>query len=128
MKGGFLMVLASFYPYSKSAGYESSTGLIVDKIKKVLYIQCSSEYHDKVTKFYNQLLLLSKYWGLGDSISVETVHEEFTPEYIFTIQIPKNLSKKEKNDIFMKLNFQMEHYCKSNNMFNFFKDAHIIFE
>ena len=123
------MVFTSFYPYSKSDKYGSSTELIVDKLKKVLFIQSSSEYHDsEVTKFYNKLLFLSKYWGLGDNISVETVHEEFTPEYIFTIQIPRNISKKDKDDIFMKLNFQMEHFCKSNNMFSFLKDAYIIFE
>ena len=71
---------------------------------------------------------LSKYWGLGEHISVETVYDEFTPEYIFTISIPKGISKDEENDIFMKLNFQMERFCKDNNMFSFLKDAYIIFE
>lgn len=123
------MVLTNIDPYSKSGKYGSSTELIVDKLKKVLNIHDSSEYQDnEVTKFYNRLLYLSKYWGLGDNISVETVHEEFTPEYIFTIQIPKNISKKDENEIFMKLNFQMEQFCRSNDMFSFLKDAYIIFE
>lgn len=123
------MVLTNINPYSKSSKYGSSTELIVDKLKKVLNIHDSSEYQDnEVTKFYNRLLYLSKYWGLGDNISVETVHEEFTPEYIFTIQIPKNISKKDENEIFMKLNFQMEQFCRSNDMFSFLKDAYIIFE
>ena len=58
----------------------------------------------------------------------ETVFDEFTPEYIFTITIPRGMSKDEENDIFMKMNFQMERYCKDNNMFSFLKDAYIIFE
>ena len=123
------MILDRMYPYSSSVKYGSDAPLIMDEVKNFLNIFVRNGYNDnEVTKFYNQLLLLSKSFGLGDSISVETVHEEFTPEYIFTIQIPKHFSKNEKNDIFRKLNFQIERFCKSNNMVNFLKDAYIIFE
>lgn len=122
------MILDRMYPYSHPK-YDSASPLIMDKVKNFFNIPVRNEYHDnEVTKFYNKLVLLSKSWGLGDNISVETVHEEFTPEYIFTIQIPKHFSKNEKNEIFMKLNFQMERFCKSNNMVSFLKDAYIIFE
>ena len=74
-------------------------------------------------KVHNRLIAfvvsLSKHWGLGEHISVETVYDEFTPEYIFTIPVPVEMSKEEENKIFMKMNFQMECFCKDNNMFNF---------
>ena len=103
--------------------------LLVDFVKKLLHVKNRNEYQDNnVSRFYNKLLSLSKRWGLGEQISVEKVFDEFTPEYIFTISIPKSITKDKENDIFMIMNFQMERFCKDNNMFNFLKDAYIIFE
>ena len=125
------MILESNFPYSNStAKYESNKEpLLVDFVKKLLHVKDRNGYQDNnVSMFYNKLLSLLKHFGLGDHISVETVFDEFTPEYIFTISIPEGMSKDEENDIFMKINFQMEYFCKDNNMFNFLKDAYIIFE
>ena len=125
------MILESNFPYStNTARYRSNEDpLLVDFVKELLHVKDRNEYQDNnVSIFYNKLLSLSKYWGLGEHISVETVFDEFTPEYIFTISIPKGMSKNEENDIFMKMNFQMERFCKDNNMFSFLKDAYIIFE
>ena len=98
-------------------------------LNKLLHVNDCNEYHENnVSMFYNKLVSLSKYWGLGEQISVERVFDEFTPEYIFTISVPQGMSKDEENDIFMKMNFQMECFCKDNNMFSFLKDAYIIFE
>ena len=125
------MISEIIFPYSNNTvKYKSKEEpLLVDFVKKLLHVKDRNEYQDNnVTMFYNKLLSLSKHWGLGDEISVETVFDEFTPEYIFTISIPKGITKNEENDIFMKMNFQMERFCKDNNMFNFLKDAYIIFE
>lgn len=114
--------------YLNSIKYDSDNPLM-DKVKDLLRTPILKLYQDNnVTKFYNELLLLSNCWGLGDNVSVETVYEEFTPEYIFTIKIPKHFSKHDENEIFMKLNFQMEHFCKSNDMLDFLREAYIIFE
>lgn len=125
------MILENTYPYSNNpAKYGSNKDpSLVDIVKKLLNIADRNEYQDNnVTRFYNKLVSLSKHWGLGEHISVETVYDEFTPEYIFTIPVPVGMSKEEENKIFMKMNFQMECFCKDNNMFNFLKDAYIIFE
>ena len=125
------MISEIIFPYSNNTvKYKSKEEpLLVDFVKKLLHVKDRNEYQDNnVTMFYNKLLSLSKHWGLGDEISVETVFDEFTPEYIFTISIPKGITKNEENDIFMKMNFQMERFCKDNNMLNFLKDAYIIFE
>lgn len=125
------MILESNFPYStNTVRYRSNKDpLLVDFVKKLLHVNDRNGYQDNnVSMFYNKLLSLSKHWGLGEHISVETVFDEFTPEYIFTISIPSGMSKEEENDIFMKMNFQMERFCKDNNMFSFLKDAYIIFE
>lgn len=108
---------------------ESENTPLIDYIKSLFNIKNSNEYHNNdITKFYHKLLSLSKQFELGDNISFETVYEEFTPEYIFTIQIPRSLSKEMENEIFFKINAQMTHFCKLNNMSDFLKDAYIIFE
>ena len=125
------MILESNLPYSNNTvKYRpNEEPLLVDFVKKLLHVKDRNGYQDNnVSMFYNRLLSLSKHWGLGEDISVETVFDEFTPEYIFTITIPGGMSKDEENDIFMKMNFQMERCCKDNNMSNFLKDAYIIFE
>ncbi len=86
----------------------------------------SNEYPNKnLTNFHHKLLSLAKQYDLGDNISFETVYEEFAPEYIFTIQVPKNISKEMENELFFKINTHMTHFCKINNMSNFLKDAYI---
>ena len=124
------MIFESIFPYfNNTTKYNSNEEpLIIDFVKEILKVKDRNEYHDNVSIFYNKLLSLSKHWGLGEQISVEKVFDEFTPEYIFTISIPKGMSKDEENDIFMKMNFQMERFCKEKNMFSFLKDAYIIFK
>ena len=121
------MVLSSFYPYSKSAGYESSTGLIVDKLKKVLYIQDSSEYHDnEVTKFYNKLVSVSKQFGLSENISIDTIYDGKVPEKVFTIHCDTNLSKEQKYSASELVHNCMKSFSKSEGLQDFFKDAYIL--
>lgn len=108
---------------------KSANTLLIDHIKKLFNIRDSNKYHNNdLTKFYHRLLSLAKQFDLGKNITIEKVYEEFTPEYIFTIQVPRSLSKEMENEIFFKINTHMTHFCKMNNMPDFLKDAYIIFE
>ena len=121
------MILDSIYPYSESIKYESDNPLIIDKVKKVLKIQVSNEYHDnEITKFYNKLLTVSKQLGLGENISIDTVYDGKIPEKVFTIHSINKLNKEQRYAVSELVHNQMNSFSKSEGLQDFIKDVYIL--
>lgn len=80
----------------------------------------------KITEFYDELLKVSDNLGLGKNISVDIVYDGSYPEKVFTINVPFHIDRKEKYDYLDQIVNDMVNFSKENNMFDFYKDAHIL--
>lgn len=83
-------------------------------------------YKSDCRTFYDKLLEVSKSKGLGDNITIQTVYEGNIPERIFTINIGRYMSKKDRYVLLEEITNYMSIYSKNNMLWNFFKDAYII--
>ena len=115
-----------------------------------LFVECNSKIYDKnifsslnwvknkfsvsknnfesnKTKFINELKVVSSHYGFR-YITSKIVYEGDTAENVFEISSPDYLDSDDEDYYYDEIISHMEHFCKSNNMNDLFKDSYIILE
>ena len=85
----------------------------------------NNSYESKITRFHNELLKISIFYGLGDNISIQCIYDGPSFERLFTIHTSRNITKKEKYSYLEKIINHMDRFSREYGLFDFFKDAYI---
>lgn len=78
------------------------------------------------SKFYQELLRLSKQFGFGENISIDTIYDGKIPEKVFTIHCSVKLEKEQKYSLSESIHDSMKKFSKSEGIIDFFNNAYII--
>ena len=111
------------WPYGKLCKSNGVFELFKKSFEKVVLPE---NYESKITEFYEELIKVSDNLGLGKDISLDTVYDGSYPEKVFTINVPFHMDRKEKYDYLDQIVNDMVNFSKENNMFDFYKDVHIL--
>ncbi|MCF0226676.1 MAG: hypothetical protein HUK28_05115 [Methanobrevibacter sp.] len=77
-------------------------------------------------KYYKEIMMVSKRYGLGDNITIETIYDGNIPEKVFTINL--NHAKLTDDDFYYheQILDYMDDFAKKNNIEDFAKDTYIV--
>lgn len=109
--------------------YDRSSNDIMEVFKsKFIKNSLNELFESKITKFYEELLLVSKSFGLGENISIDIVYDGSIPEWVFTINAPYNLNFDDKHYFSGEIMEYMGNFSRKEYLFDFFKDAYVLVE
>ncbi len=84
-----------------------------------------NNFESNKTKFIKELKIISNNYGF-DYVSSKIVYEGNIPENVFEISPKVPLDLNDEDYYYDEIINHMEHYCKTNKMYDLFKDSYII--